>query len=128
MLGSQYVLTGDDAQPYTVDWRGRYSGSALAVVKPGSTQEVAQVVRWCVAHGVPMVPQGGNTGLCGGATPDSTGAALVIPLPRLNAIRSVDTDKAPLEVEAGCILQAVQPGARDAEPLFPLSLAAEGRR
>src|SRR3546814_18032248 len=101
MLGSQYVLTGDDAQPYTVDWRGRYSGSALAVVKPGSTQEVAQVVRWCVAHGVPMVPQGGNTGLCGGATPDSTGAALVISLTRLNAIRSVDTDNKTMVVDAG---------------------------
>ncbi|HEY9572381.1 MAG TPA: FAD-binding oxidoreductase [Pusillimonas sp.] len=126
MLGSQYVLTGDDAQPYTVDWRGRYSGSALAVVKPGSTQEVAQVVRWCVAHGVPMVPQGGNTGLCGGATPDSTGAALVISLTRLNAIRSVDTDNDTMVVEAGCILQAVQQAARDADRLFPLSLAAEG--
>src|SRR3546814_17037442 len=126
MLGSQYVLTGDDAPPYTGDWRGRYSGSALAVVKPGSTQEVAQVVRWCVAHGVPMVPQGGNTGLCGGATPDSTGAALVISLTRLNAIRSVDTDNDTMVVEAGCILQAVQQAARHADRLFPLSLAAEG--
>src|SRR3546814_7296693 len=73
-----------------------------------------------------MVPQGGNTGLCGGATPDSTGAALVISLTRLNAIRSVDTDNDTMVVEAGCILQAVQQAARDADRLFPLSLAAEG--
>src|SRR3546814_11488405 len=95
-----------------VGWRGGYSGWALAVVKPGSTQEGAQVVRWCVAHGVPMVPQGGNTGLCGGATPDSTGAALVISLTRLNAIRSVDTDNDTMVVEAGCILQAVDRKSR----------------
>jgi FAD/FMN-containing dehydrogenase len=126
MLGSQHVLTGSDAEPYTVDWRGRYSGAALAVVKPGSTQEVAEVVRWCIAHQVPMVPQGGNTGLCGGATPDSSGAALVISLTRLNAIRSVDTDNDTMVVEAGCILQSVQQAARDVDRLFPLSLAAEG--
>ena len=67
MLGRPYVLTGEEAMAsYTVDWRGRYSGHALAVVKPGSTDEVAQVVRWCAENKVPMVPQGGNTGLCGG--------------------------------------------------------------
>jgi FAD/FMN-containing dehydrogenase len=123
MLGSQHVLTGSDAEPYTVDWRGRYSGAALAVVKPGSTQEVAEVVRWCIAHQVPMVPQGGNTGLCGGATPDSSGAALVISLTRLNAIRSVDTDNDTMVVEAGCILQSVQQAARDVDRLFPMPAA-----
>ncbi len=126
MLGRQHVLTGEEAISYTVDWRGRYSGAALAVVKPGSAEEVAQVVRWCAANKVPMVPQGGNTGLCGGATPDASGAAVVVSLTRLNKIRSVDTDNDTMVVEAGCILQSVQQAARDAQRLFPLSLAAEG--
>lgn len=126
MLGHQHVLAGPDTQSYTVDWRGRYAGTALAVVKPGTTEEVAEVVRWCVAHGVPMVPQGGNTGLCGGATPDGTGQAVVISLVRLNRIRGIDTDNDTLVAEAGCILQSVQQAARDAGRLFPLSLAAEG--
>jgi FAD/FMN-containing dehydrogenase len=126
VLGAQYVLTGPEAEPYTVDWRGRYSGTALAVVKPGSTDEVAKVVRWCVQNGVPMVPQGGNTGLCGGAAPDDTGRAIIISLTRLNRVRSVDTDNDTMVVEAGCILQSVQQAARDLDRLFPLSLAAEG--
>ncbi len=126
LLGQQYVLTGEEAQPYIVDWRGRYRGNALAVVKPGSTDEVAQVVRWCVANKVPMVPQGGNTGLCGGATPDSSGQAVVLSLTRLNRVRSVDTENDTMVVEAGCVLQFVQQAARDVQRLFPLSLAAEG--
>ncbi len=126
MLGRQHVLTGPETEAYTTDWRGRYSGRALAVVKPGSTEEVAEVVRWCVAHRVPMVPQGGNTGLCGGATPDGGGQAVVISLARLNRIRGIDTDNDTLVAEAGCILQSVQQAARDAGRLFPLSLAAEG--
>src|SRR5690554_4334795 len=126
MFGQQHVLTGEDTDSYTTDWRGRYQGAALAVVRPGSTAEVAELVRWCVAHSVPMVPQGGNTGLCGGATPDSSGRAIVLSLGRLNAIRSVDTDNDTMVVEAGCILQSVQQAARDNDRLFPLSLAAEG--
>ena len=126
ILGKQHVLTGADAEPYTVDWRGRYSGAALAVVRPGTTDEVAQVVRWCVANKIPMVPQGGNTGLCGGATPDADGKAVVISLVRMNRVRGIDTDNDTMVVEAGCILQAVQQAAREAGRLFPLSLAAEG--
>lgn len=126
ILGTQYVLTGADAQSYAVDWRGRYTGRALAVVRPGSTEEVASVVRWCAANNVPMVPQGGNTGLCGAATPDASGTAVVVSLGRLNRIRSVDTDNDTMVVEAGCILQSVQQAAREADRLFPLSLAAEG--
>jgi FAD/FMN-containing dehydrogenase len=126
MLGQSHVLTGEEAQPYTVDWRGRYTGQALAVVRPGSVDEVAAVMRWSAAHRVPIVPQGGNTGLCGGATPDSTGDAVVLSLARLNQVRSVDTDNDTMVVEAGCILQSVQQAARDAGRLFPLSLAAEG--
>ncbi|NLC34906.1 MAG: FAD-binding oxidoreductase [Alcaligenaceae bacterium] len=126
LLGPQHVLTGQDAASYVVDWRERYSGQALAVVKPGSVQELAAVVKWCVAHQVPMVPQGGNTGLCGGATPDSSGAALLVSMARMNAIRQIDTDNDTMVVEAGCILQEAQRAAQDADRLFPLSLAAEG--
>jgi FAD/FMN-containing dehydrogenase len=126
LLGEAYVLTGAQAQTYLVDWRGRYSGNALAVVRPGTTEQVAQVVKWCIANKVPVVPQGGNTGLCGGATPDSSGSAIVLSLGRLNKIRSIDTDNDTMVVEAGCILQSVQQAARDAGRLFPLSLAAEG--
>src|SRR5690606_11600009 len=126
MLGQPYVLTGADAQSYVNDWRGRYQGEALAVLRPGSTQEVAEVVRWCAAHKVPMVPQGGNTGLCGAATPDDSGKAVVISLTRLDKVRGIDTDNDTMVVEAGCILQAVQEAAREAGRLFPLSLAAEG--
>ena len=126
LLGPQNLLTGADVEPYMVDWRGRYSGNALAVARPGTTSELAEVVKWCAAHRVPMVPQGGNTGLCGGATPDTSGAALLVSLSRMNAIRQVDTDNDTMVVEAGCLLQAVQEAARDAGRLFPLSLAAEG--
>lgn len=126
LLGPQHVLTGADAEPHLVDWRGRYSGRALAVLKPGSVEELAAVVKWCAANGVPMVPQGGNTGLCGGATPDDSAQAVVVLTSRLNRIRQIDTDNDTMVVEAGCTLQAVQQAARDAGRLFPLSLAAEG--
>lgn len=126
LLGPSYVLTGDDTSSYLEDWRGRYRGKALAVVRPGDTQEVAQVVKWCAENGVPIVPQGGNTSLCGAATPDSSGSAIVLSLGRLNRIRSVDTDNDTMEVEAGCILQSVQQAALEVQRLFPLSLAAEG--
>ena len=125
-VGDAHVLTGADAAPYLTDWRERYSGHALAVVRPGSTEEVASVVRACVAAGIPIVPQGGNTGLCGGATPDASGQTIVLSLQRLKRIRGVDLDNDTMEVEAGCVLQAVQDAARAAGRLFPLSLAAEG--
>ena len=126
LLGAAQVLTGEAAAPFLVDWRGRSTGNALAVVRPGSTEEVAAVVRLCAKHQVPIVPSGGNTSMCGGATPDETGRALVLSLARLNRVRSVDTDNDTMTVEAGCILQAVQAAAREAGRLFPLSLAAEG--
>jgi len=125
-VGEPHVLIGADAAPYLTDWRARYSGQALAVVRPGSTDEVAAVVRACAAAGVPIVPQGGNTGLCGGATPDDSGRAVVLSLQRLNRIRGIDLDNDTMDVEAGCVLQTVQNAARDAARLFPLSLGAEG--
>ena len=126
LLGTQHLLTGADAEPFLVDWRGRYSGKAIAVARPGTPQELAEVVKWCVRHKVPMIPQGGNTGLCGAATPDESGNAMVVSMARMNAIRQVDTDNDTMVVEAGCILQAVQDAAQAAGRLFPLSLAAEG--
>ena len=125
-VGPANVLTGTDAEPYSVDWRERYRGRALAVVRPGSTDEVAAVVRVCAGAGIAIVPQGGNTGLCGGATPDASGRAVILSLRRLDRIRAIDTDNDTIEVEAGCVLQTVQQAAREAGRLFPLSLAAEG--
>jgi FAD/FMN-containing dehydrogenase len=127
IVGDTHVLTAAaDVDHYLTDWRGRYHGRALAVVRPGNTEEVAGVVRCCAENGVPVVPQGGNTGLCGGATPHAEGHELVISLVRLNRVRSVDVDNATMTVEAGMPLAAVQDAAAQAGLLFPLSLAAEG--
>src|SRR6185312_14466353 len=101
MLGAPHVLTGADAQPFMVDWRERYRGQALAVVRPADTGQVAQAVRFCADHDIPLIPQGGNTGLCGGATPDASGSAIILSLQRLNRIRGIDTDNDTMEVEAG---------------------------
>lgn len=126
-VGTQRVLTAPtDMAPYLSDWRGRYQGAARAVVFPSSTQEVAAIVRLCVTEGVPIVPQGGNTGLCGGATPAEDGCAIVLSLERMNRIRAVDGDNNTITVEAGCTLAALQQAALDAGRLFPLSLASEG--
>ena len=128
LLGERHVLTAaDDIAPYCTDWRGRYTGSALCVALPGNTDEVAAVVRACTASGVagvPVVPQGGNTGLCGGATP--IGGEVVVNLRRMNRIRGIDADNNSITVDAGCTLHAVQEAAKTADRLFPLSLAAEG--
>jgi len=126
LLGAEQVLTGDAAAPYLVDWRGRYRGAAQAVVRPADTEQVAAVVKLCAAHAVPIVPLGGNTSLCGGATPDDSGRAVVVSLARLNKVRAIDVDNDTMIVEAGCVLQAVQEAAKNAGRLFPLSLAAEG--
>ncbi|MFA7436666.1 FAD-binding oxidoreductase [Castellaniella sp.] len=125
-VGAAHVITGADAQPFETDWRERYRGASLAVVRPATTAEVATVVRLCAQEGLPIVPQGGNTGLCGAATPDGSGRAVILSLQRLNRIRHVDTDNDTLEAEAGCILQTVQQAADEVGRLFPLSLAAEG--
>ena len=108
------------------DWRGRYHGAALCVVRPANTAEVAAVVRACVEAGVAMVPQGGNTSLCGAATPPPDGRSVVISLSRLSRVRSIDPANNTITVEAGCVLQTLQEAAARAGRLFPLSLAAEG--
>ncbi|WP_454455657.1 FAD-binding oxidoreductase [Thauera phenylacetica] len=127
IVGAANVLEAEaDMAPFLSDWRGRYHGRARAVVRPSDTAEVAAVVAACAQAGVAMVPQGGNTGLCGGATPLADGAAVVISLVRLNRIRALDADNDTLTVEAGCTLAAVQEAAQAAGRLFPLSLASEG--
>ena len=126
IVGAEHVLTGDDAAPFLTDWRGRYTGKAVAVVRPENAEEIAAVVRLCQQYETPMVTQGGNTGLCGGATPSNKGDAVVILTTRLNKILDIDTDNDTITVQAGCILQSVQEAAEQAGRLFPLSLAAEG--
>jgi FAD/FMN-containing dehydrogenase len=126
-VGASNVLRATaDVEPYLVDHRGRYRGRAIAVVRPGTTQEVAGVVRACAQRRVPIVAQGGNTGLCGGATPDASGEAVVLSLARLNRVRSVDADNATITVEAGVPLAQVQEAAAASGMSFPLSLASEG--
>ena len=125
LLGADHVLTDPfDIAPYCTDWRGRYSGQPLCVVRPGTTDEVAAAVAACAQAGVAVVPQGGNTGLCGGATP--VNGEVLVSLTRLDRIRAIDPDNNTLTVEAGCTLAAVQAAAAAAGRLFPLSLAAEG--
>ncbi len=126
VVGAEQVLSQGDLSAWERDWRKRWQGRALAVVRPGSTDEVAQVVRLCAARGVTVVPQGGNTGLVGGGVPDGSGRQVVLSLARLNKLRAIDRANLAITAEAGCILQAVQQAADEAELLFPLSLAAEG--
>ena len=122
IVGEANVLTGPASTPYLTDWRGRFTGRALAVVRPESPQQVADVVRLCLEHNIPIVPQGGNTGLCGGATPDESGRAVVLLTTRLNRVREIDTANDTMTVEAGCILQTVQELAQSVGRLFPLSV------
>lgn len=127
IVGPANVLTDSAAlAPALTDWRGRYHGRALGMVLPATTAEVAAVVAACRDARVPMVPQGGNTGLVGGATPDDSGRAVIIGLRRLRRIREVDAGNNTLTAEAGCLLADVQAAAADADRLFPLSLASEG--
>jgi FAD/FMN-containing dehydrogenase len=125
-VGPTQVLTEGDLSAWEQDWRKRWHGRALAVVRPGSTAEVAAVVQACAAHGASLVPQGGNTGMVGGGVPDDSGRQVLLSLTRLNRIRALDADNLTLTVEAGCVLQIVQQTAREAGLWFPLSLAAEG--
>ena len=127
IVGIANVLTMPaDVEPYVVDWRDRYRGAACAVVRPGNTAEVAAVVGACAAANVALVPQGGNTGMCGAATPDASGRQIVLSLARMRSIRALDRANATITVDAGVTLASVQEAAREAGLLFPLSLASEG--
>jgi len=115
-----------DTAPFLTDWRRKWTGHALAVAQPDSTADVAAVLRWCHERRVAVVPQGGNTGLSGGATPNAGGRAIVLSTARLNRVRAVDPVSMTLTAEAGVTLQQVQDAAAAAGRLFPLSLAAQG--
>ncbi len=128
-IGGPQVLTRDDhgdLAAWEQDWRRRWRGQALAVVRPGNTEEVAAVVRACAAAGVPIVPQGGNTGLVGGGVPDGSGSQVLLSLQRMNRVRALDAANLTLTAEAGCVLQSLQQAAAAEGLLLPLSLAAEG--
>ena len=127
LLGPAHVLTVDaDVAPYAVDWTGQHRGRVAAVLRPGTTDEVAGAVRACHEAGVAVVPQGGNTGLVAGGVPDGSGDQVVLSLTRLRRVRGVDPVAGTITVEAGVVLADVQAAARDAGRLFPLSLGSEG--
>ena len=126
IVGANHVLVEGDLSAYELDWRKRTRGRALAVVRPSCTVEVAKIVKVCIASGVSIVTQGGNTGLVGGSVPDATGKQLVLSLQRMNTVRHIDAANLTMTAEAGCILQTLQNTAEKAGLLFPLSLAAQG--
>ncbi len=127
IVGRTAVITERDLMvPFETEWRGRYHGRARLVVRPGSTAEVAAVVKLCVDESIAIVPQGGNTGLVDGAMPDKSGTQVVLSLSRMNRIRHLDPLDFTMVVEAGCVLQTVQEAAREAGCFFPLSLGAQG--
>jgi len=125
-FSGRLITDAADQEPFLVDWRRRYFGRALAVAVPDSVEEVAAVVRWCAERRVPIVPQGGNTGMSGAATPDDSGRAVVLSLARLAKVRAIDTVNNSITAEAGCTLDAVRRAAAAAGRLFPLSLPSEG--
>ncbi|MEI7783810.1 MAG: FAD-binding oxidoreductase [Betaproteobacteria bacterium] len=126
ICGPAHVLSQGDLSAWEADWRKRSRGKALAVVRPDSAEQVAAVVQACAKHGVSMVPQGGNTGLVVGSTPDDSGRQIVLSLQRMNRVLAIDKANLTMTVEAGCILQTLQERAQQEGLLFPLSLAAEG--
>src|SRR4051794_34877710 len=118
--GNVLVAAGDVA-PYLVEWRGLFTGRTRAVVRPKDTAEVSAIMRLCHEHGIPVVPQGGNTGLVGGQTPDGSGTAIVLSLTRMNRVRELDLASDAMTVDAGLTLLAAQEAADAAGRLFPLS-------
>jgi len=123
---SGWKTAAGDLEPYLTDWRGAVTGKTSILVAPASTEEVSQIVKSCSAAGVAIVPQGGNTGLCGGAVPDESGEQVLLSLARMNRIRDIDPDNFSMDVEAGCVLAKIQDAAAAVDRTFPLSLGAEG--
>jgi len=113
-------------EPWLTDWRGRYTGRALALTSPGSTEEVAGLLKLCARHGIPIVPQGGNSGMVGGATPDESGQGILLSLRRLNAVRRLNREAGQVVCEAGVILQSLQTLAEENGMRFPLTLGGKG--
>ena len=127
MLGPRGLTADPDLlTPWLTDWRGRFTGRALALASPATTAELAALVRLCAAHGVPIVPQGGNSGMCGGATPDKSGTALLLSLRRMNTIEPINTDARQVTCGAGVILETLHGAAEAAGLRFPLTLGGKG--
>jgi len=130
ILGAQGILTGaaggGDLEPFLIDQRRLYHGRALAVALPRTVPEVTELLAFCNRHRIGVVPQGGNTSYCGGATPDESGHEVVVSLSRLARIRRVDPLNYSLVAEAGCVLADIQQAADEAQRHFPLSLGSEG--
>ena len=125
LLGQRgLTLDADVIAPWLTDWRGRYTGRALAMASPADTAEVAALVRLCAAHDVAIVPQGGNSGMSGGATPDDSGRALLLSLRRLNSVGAVEAGQ--ITCGAGAVLQTLHEAAEAAGMRFPLSLGGKG--
>ncbi|MGE0669081.1 MAG: FAD-binding oxidoreductase [Sphingomonadales bacterium] len=121
-----YIEDPADMAPYLTEWRDRWHGDTPLVARPRDTYQVADVVAHCARHGLKLVPQGGHTGLCGGAMPHAGSGEIVLSLGRLNRVRGVDPQGFTMTIEAGCTLAAAQQAAADAGRMFPLSLASEG--
>lgn len=127
IVGESHVLTGQKAMtPYLEEWRGVWHGAALAVVRPASTQQVADVVACAVANSIKIIPQGGNTGLVGGQIAFDEEREIIVSLTRMNNILNLDAANNTITVEAGCVLHNVQEAATQGGRLFPLSLSSEG--
>jgi FAD/FMN-containing dehydrogenase len=127
LLGPRGLTTDPERMDvWLTDWRGRYTGRALALASPASTAEVSALVRLCAAHGVPIVPQGGNSGMAGGATPDTSGTAIILSLRRMDNIRSLSGAAGQVVCEAGVILQILHEAAEAAGTRFPLTLGGKG--
>ena len=127
LVGDNAVLqTTDDTASYLSDWHERFHGSAHAVVLPETTAQVSAIMAYADKHDIIVVPQGGNTGFMGGATPDSSGNSILLSLRRMNKVREIDSQNMSMTIEAGCILQNIQDVAEDAGLYFPLNLAAKG--
>ncbi|MBW8753108.1 MAG: FAD-binding oxidoreductase, partial [Sphingomonadales bacterium] len=127
LLGPRGLTSDPDLiTPWLTDWRGRFTGRALAMASPASAAEVAALVKLCGAHGVPIVPQGGNSSMSGGATPDAEGHSLLLSLRRMNAIRELDGEGRKAVCEAGVVLQTLHEAAAEAGLRFPLTLGGKG--
>jgi FAD/FMN-containing dehydrogenase len=126
IVGERGMVDPAEARPYETDWREQYHGRAAAVVRPASTEEVSRVVKLLAEMRVPIVPQGGNTSLCGASVPDGSGTQVIVNLSRMNKVRAVDVENNTMTVEAGCVLAKLQEVAESHGRLFPLSLGAQG--
>jgi FAD/FMN-containing dehydrogenase len=127
LLGPRgFTIDPELIEPWLTDWRGRFTGRARGMASPATAAELAALVRLCAEHRVPIVPQGGNSGMCGGATPDTSGSAVVLSLRRMNAIRQIDRGSRQAVCEAGVVLQQLHEAAEAHGLRFPLTLGGKG--